>query len=63
MKTLEEHNKQRQIETPKYPRLNGIACPKCGKEMYDRDANILTSIPPKKNVICLECGRNDFALA
>jgi len=63
METLEEHNRQRQIETPKYPRPNGIACPKCGKEMHDRDENVLTSNPPKKAVICLECGHNDFALA
>lgn len=58
-----EHNSQRQIETTKYPRPNGIACPKCGKEMHDRNENVLTSNPPKKEVICLECGHNDFALA
>jgi hypothetical protein len=63
MKTLEERNRQRQIELPKYPRPNGIAYPKCGKEMHDRDGNILTSNPPQKAVICLECGHNDFALA
>ena len=63
LQSLDDHNKQRQIELPKYPRPNGIACPKCGKEMHDLNANVLTSIPPKKAVSCLECGHNDFALA
>lgn len=63
LQSLDDHNRQRQIELPKYPRPNGIACPKCGKEMHDRNGNILTSYPPRKAVICLECGHNDFALA
>lgn len=63
LQSLDDHNRQRQIEMPKYPRPNGIACPKCGNELLDRDGNILTSNPPKKAVFCLECGHNDFALA
>lgn len=35
------------------PTLNGIACPKCGKELLDTQPNVtLTSIPPKKNIGC-----------
>ena len=35
------------------PVLNGIACPKCGKELLDTHPNqILTSMPPQKNVGC-----------
>jgi predicted nucleic-acid-binding Zn-ribbon protein len=34
------------------PLLNGIACPKCGEELYDnKPAEILTSSPPKKKVL------------
>ena len=37
----------------KAPVLNGIACPKCGEELFDTNPNeILTSIPPQKNVGC-----------
>lgn len=61
LQSLEDYNKQKLNQYPKYPLLNGIACPKCGKEMYDRDNLILTSNPPKKRVICLECGHNDYA--
>jgi hypothetical protein len=39
---------------------NGIACPKCGEEMYDTNPNmILTSNPPKKSVHC-KCGFSGY---
>jgi hypothetical protein len=44
-----------------YPKLNNIACPKCGKEMYDTDNNILTSNPPKKNIHCI-CGYKGYRI-
>jgi C4-type Zn-finger protein len=35
------------------PTPNGIACPKCGKELLDTQPNItLTSMPSKKNISC-----------
>lgn len=60
---LEDYNK-RKMEEHKKKRAqgNGIACPKCGAEMRDRDSHTLMSQPPKKAVICLECGHNDFAI-
>tara|TARA_R110000868_G_C10426085_1_gene723836 strand:+ start:338 stop:559 length:222 start_codon:yes stop_codon:yes gene_type:complete len=35
------------------PQLNGIACPKCGSELFDSQPNvILTSHPAQKNTKC-----------
>lgn len=60
LKNLAEHN----ATTSEYhwkmnsdePRLNGIACPKCGAELYDSSPmTTLTSMPPKKNVHCSKC--------
>lgn len=35
------------------PILNGIACPKCGEELFDTHPNVtLTSMPPQKNIGC-----------
>jgi hypothetical protein len=39
---------------------NGVACPKCGEEMYDTNPNlVLTSNPPKKSVHC-KCGFSGY---
>lgn len=39
---------------------NGVACPKCGDEMYDTNPNLtLTSNPPKKSVHC-KCGFSGY---
>jgi len=60
LKDLNEHNAQRnnfhwQLNSNE-PQLNGIACPKCGEELYDSNPMmILTSMPPKKNVHCSKC--------
>ena len=38
------------------PTLNGIACPKCGYELYDSSPmTTLTSMPAQKNVHCSKC--------
>jgi hypothetical protein len=38
------------------PRKNGIACPECGKELFDTDpGSILTSEPPQSAIHC-KCG-------
>jgi C4-type Zn-finger protein len=46
------------------PRLNGIACPKCGEELYDSNPMItLTSIPAQKNVHCSKCEHVGYRVA
>lgn len=61
LKTLEENNAEA-FENNKSlcvnePRLNGIACPKCGTELFDSNPNItLSSWPAQKNVHCDKCG-------
>ena len=62
LKTLEEHNQEALKDSNFYvqfnlPKPNGIACPQCGKEMYDSNPMIiLTSHPAQKNIHCKECG-------
>ena len=69
MKTLEEHDAERwklieEIEESKKPHANGIACPECGKELWDSDPmTILTSYPAQKNVHCPACGYRGYRLA
>lgn len=69
MKTLEEHNKERwkqheRAEQAMQPHANGIACPKCGKELWDTDPCLtLVSKPPQKNVHCPSCGHRGYRLA
>jgi len=60
LETLEEHNARRREalmqKSREVPRLNGIACPKCGAELYDGDPwSTLLSYPPKKDVFCSKC--------
>jgi hypothetical protein len=69
MKTLDEHNKERRAiygaiqNAMTRPHKNGIACPKCGAELYDSDPGItLTSNPPQKNVRC-DCGFTGYRVA
>jgi hypothetical protein len=46
------------------PQLNGIACPKCGEELYDSSPNcILTSMPAQKNVHCSKCDHVGYRIA
>ena len=56
LKNLDEHNDApAQIHSNIFsnsPRLNGIACPNCGEELYDsRPMVVLTSLPAKKTFI------------
>jgi hypothetical protein len=65
MISLEEFNNLKyfpDLYTISYPHFNGIACPDCGKELYDTNASILTSFPPKRNVHC-DCGYHGYRLA
>lgn len=57
LKSLEEHNitssNFNSSLNAKNSVPNGIECPKCGAELLDTRPNeILTSVPPKKNVGC-----------
>ena len=46
------------------PQPNGIACEKCGAELLDTTPNMIcSSLPPKKNVNCEQCGWKGWRLA
>ena len=60
LKTLREHEEDeykkyvQSIKDGGIARLNGIACPKCGEELYDSNPHsVLLSYPPKTSIICL----------
>lgn len=60
LKTLEDHNIEAvsNLQETFEPQLNGIACPKCGAELYDlTPVATLTSHPPQFETICsnVEC--------
>lgn len=60
LKSLAKHNENSLSNVNLYygntPQLNGIACPKCGKELYDTTPMItLTSFPAQKNLHCSKC--------
>ena len=67
LKSLSEHNgiqwsTQSQIFDNK-PKKNGIACPKCGEELWDSNPMVtLTSHPAQKNIHC-DCGYSGYRLA
>lgn len=66
LKSLAEHNRQQHQlrEQRSRPHPNGIACPKCGAELWDSAPMIvLTSNPPQKSVHCRECGYRGTRLA
>ena len=69
MKTLDQHNSERleslqRQQDARQPHPNGIACPKCGKELWDSSPMItLTSSPCKKNVHCPDCDHVGYRLA
>ncbi len=58
--SLEHNDAQAFSQTFNYmgdPELNGVACPKCGEELYDSSPNIiLTSSPAQKYIHCSKCG-------
>ena len=67
MKSLEQHNSERQelnrtILDAAKPHPNGIACPNCGKELWDTNPDmVLLSNPPKKNIHCESCNYRGYA--
>ena len=66
MKTLNEHNAQRQEAhgSMNKPHANGIKCPQCSKELWDSNPMvILTSYPAQKNVHCPSCDYTGYRVA
>jgi len=68
LKNLSEHNSQASISQwammDDSPVLNGIACPKCGEEMFDsRPMTTLASMPTQKNVNCSKCDYVGYRIA
>ena len=54
---LDDHNNMiLQIREQITQSGNGIECPKCGKELIDRNPEVtLTSYPPMKHTACKNC--------
>ncbi len=69
LESLEQYNRRRcnAYAHPYYgtgPCLNGIACPKCGNELYDTNPSfILTSYPPQYSVHCEHCHYSGYRIA
>jgi C4-type Zn-finger protein len=58
LKSLAEHNDEvlSALSYLNSQHPNGIACPKCGAELYDSEPNVvLTSNPPQYMVACSKC--------
>lgn len=58
MLSLDDFNRERskQYEGQGNPQLNGIACPNCGKELWDSDPGIqFPTYPPQTAVYCRAC--------
>ena len=58
MRSLEEHDSERERNHDRRfsPHKNGIACPDCGKELWDTSPlAILTVCPPRKQIHCENC--------
>lgn len=59
--SLDEFNAARTVPPST---LTGIACPECGKELYDANpGTYLMSNPPKVEVKCAACGYKGYRLA
>ncbi len=54
MITLEEYEKSKQ-PNDEGEQGNGIECPKCKKELYDKLNVLYTCHPPKKGIYCKSC--------
>lgn len=66
LKSLSEFNEERRwfYEDNTKPKPNGIACPKCGEELWDKEPSITyTSNPPQKKVACIACDYEGYRIA
>ena len=62
LKSLNEHNDNvwRNFNISRFS-YSGIACPKCGSELYYNNPDmVLTSNPPKRSVECNNCKHTDY---
>ena len=62
LKSLNEHNDNvwRNFNISRFS-YSGIACPKCGSELYYNNPDmVLTSNPPKRSVECKNCKHTDY---
>lgn len=54
LESLESHNAK--FATNFVQKTNGIACPNCGKELYDNNSNMsLLTYPAKYGINCHNC--------
>ena len=63
LKSLNEHNDGRRLFDAYGGNSvkSGIACPKCGSELYYNNPDmVLTSNPPKRSVECKNCKHTDY---
>ena len=56
--SLEAYNKKQKIPNIRDPRPTGIACPKCGAEMFTTNESYPTS-PPRRIIKCSRCGNEE----
>lgn len=68
MQSLEEFNRDRVEQVNalcgQAKKANGIACPKCGGELFDDDPKmVFASSPPKKSVSCGNCNYSGYRVA
>jgi DNA repair exonuclease SbcCD ATPase subunit len=62
LKSLNEHNDNvwRNFNISRFS-YSGIACPKCGSELYYNNPDmVFTSNPPKRSVVCKNCKHTDY---
>ena len=62
LKSLKDHNDSKLFDAYGGNSFkSGIACPKCGSEMYYNNPDmVLTSYPPKRSVECKNCKHTDY---
>ena len=62
LKSLKDHNDSKLFDAYGGNSVkSGIACPKCGSELYYNNPNmVLTSYPPKRSVECKNCKHTDY---
>jgi DNA-directed RNA polymerase subunit RPC12/RpoP len=64
LRSLDEFNAEKKAfydAIEKYPKQNGIACPKCSNELCDH-SDILMTTPPQRRVFCAYCGFKGYRL-
>ena len=62
LKSLKDHNDSKLFDAYGGGSFkSGLACPKCGSELYYNNPNmVLTSYPPKRSVECKNCKHTDY---